>query len=112
MWPQTTEKLREKGRGKWRSIIIRDCRVFNGILNSNSSVLQRTNTDYIWSMKGISYLTDESSNKKAVVIELSVLQNKPQQVEDLLDVLVAESRKNEPKLDWADVKRNLLAKSK
>jgi hypothetical protein len=63
-------------------------------------------------MKGISYLTDESSNKKAIVIELSVLQNKPEQVEDILDILVAESRKNEPKLDWSDVKRNLLAKSK
>jgi len=63
-------------------------------------------------MKGISYLTDESNKKKAVVIELTTLQQNPKQVEDLLDILVAESRKDEPKLDWADVKQILLNKAK
>ena len=61
-------------------------------------------------MKGISYITDESNRKKAVVIELSTLERNPEQVEDLLDVLVAESRKNEPKLKWEEVKRSLQAK--
>jgi hypothetical protein len=63
-------------------------------------------------MKGIHYITDESNQKKAVVIELSTLQRNPQQVEDLLDVLLAESRKNEPKLDWEEVKQKLQTKER
>ena len=63
-------------------------------------------------MKGIQYIIDEANQKKAVVIELTTLERYPQQVEDLLDVLVAESRKNEPKLNWETVKQGLTTKIK
>lgn len=63
-------------------------------------------------MKGVSYLTDEANRKKAVVIELATLEKYPRQIEDLLDILVAESRKNEPKLDWEELKTNLKSKGK
>ena len=63
-------------------------------------------------MKGINYITDEANRKKAVVIDLAILERHPRQVEDLLDVLVAKSRKNEPKLSWETVKDRLNAKAR
>lgn len=63
-------------------------------------------------MKGISYITDHQNRKKAVVIELATLEKHPSEVEDLLDILVAESRKDEPKLSWEEVKRSLKDKGK
>lgn len=63
-------------------------------------------------MKGVSYITDGLNRKKAVVIDLATLERYPGRVEDLLDVLVAESRKDEPKLDWEAVKQGLTTKSR
>ena len=63
-------------------------------------------------MKGISYLIDEMNQKKAVVIELATLEKHPKEIEDLLDILVAESRKNEPKFDWEEVKINLKTRGR
>jgi hypothetical protein len=63
-------------------------------------------------MKGISYITDEQNRKKAVVIEISTLEKHPAEVEDLLDVLVAESRQTEPKLNWEEVKEGLRKQGK
>jgi hypothetical protein len=39
-------------------------------------------------MKGVSYLTDELNQKKAVVIEMSTLENYTHELEDLLDGLL------------------------
>ncbi len=63
-------------------------------------------------MKGISYITDNRNERKAVIIELKTIEKYPQEVEDLIDVLIAESRKNEPKRSWEDVKKTLKAKGK
>ena len=63
-------------------------------------------------MKGISYITDNRNERKAVIIELKTIEKHPQEVEDLIDVLIAESRKNEPKRSWEDVKKTLKAKGK
>lgn len=58
-------------------------------------------------MKGISFITDHENRRKAIIIELQTLEKHPNQVEDLWDVLVSESRKSEPKLDWQQVKAGL-----
>ncbi len=59
-------------------------------------------------MKGITFLKDETNKKNLVQIDLEVLKSDPEKVEDLIDLLIAESRKDDAKLDWVDVKKRLL----
>jgi len=59
-------------------------------------------------MKGISYITDEKGNKTAVVIDLK---NYHEEVEDFLDGLEAQSRLNEPSVDF-EKSVNKILKSK
>ncbi len=63
-------------------------------------------------MKGVSYITDDKNRKKAVVIEMKTLVQYDEQIEDLLDVIIAESRKDEPTVAWEDVKVQLKKKGK
>ena len=58
-------------------------------------------------MKGVSYITDEQNQKKAVVIELGTLERYTQDLEDLLDGLIAESRKDDEKVPLKKVIRDL-----
>ena len=59
-------------------------------------------------MKGVTFLKDETNKKQLVQIDMAVLNGDPEQVEDLIDLLIAESRKDDKKLDWKDVKKRLL----
>ena len=63
-------------------------------------------------MKGISYITDKKNKKTAVVIDLKTLQKYDEQIEDLFDVIIAESRVEEPSVSWEDVKKKLKKKGK
>jgi hypothetical protein len=63
-------------------------------------------------MKGVSYITDEHSRKKAVVIDLKTLGKFDEQIEDLFDVIIAESRQHEPTVSWEEVKKRLKRKGK
>ena len=63
-------------------------------------------------MKGVSFLTDEFSRKKAVVIDLKTLEKFDNQIEDLLDTIIAEARRDEPSNSWEDVKKRLRKKGK
>ena len=63
-------------------------------------------------MKGVSYITDEKSRKKAVVIDLKTLEKYDEQIEDLFDVIIAESRVDEPTVNWDDLKKRLKKKGK
>ena len=63
-------------------------------------------------MKGVSYITDGHNKKKAVVIDLKIIENNQEAIEDLLDVIVAESRKGEPTVSWEEVKKKLHKKGK
>jgi hypothetical protein len=58
-------------------------------------------------MKGISYVTDENNNKVAVQIELKVLEKYDEQIEDLIDGIIAESRKDEQRVSLNKVIRSL-----
>ena len=63
-------------------------------------------------MKGVSYITDSSNKKKSVIIDLKVIENNQEAIEDLLDVIVAESRKDEPTISWEQLKKKLHQKGK
>ena len=52
-------------------------------------------------LKGIQYLVDESGQRTAVVISL---EEWGELWEDFYDVLVSESRKDEPAVSWAELK--------
>jgi hypothetical protein len=71
--------------------------------------LQTKTTD---SMKGVSYITDGKSQKKAVVIDLKTLARYDEQIEDLFDAIIAESRRDEPSVSWEEVKKRLKKKGK
>ena len=58
-------------------------------------------------MKGFSYLTDNKNRKKAVVIDLKILEKDEESIHEFIDVLVAESRKNDKLIDWEEAKRQL-----
>jgi hypothetical protein len=56
-------------------------------------------------MKGISYLTNENGRKTALVVDLKTYKN---QIEDFLDGLEAESRKNEATIPYQEVRNRLI----
>ncbi|MEP7171753.1 MAG: hypothetical protein ABI855_20435 [Bacteroidota bacterium] len=63
-------------------------------------------------MKGISYLTDKKKRKKAIVIELKAIEENAEKVYEAIDVLVAESRRNDGTVDWETAKKQLRKKGK
>jgi hypothetical protein len=63
-------------------------------------------------MKGVTVLTDERKKRRIMQIDLTQVAKNPQDFEDIIDVLVAEARKNEPKISFEDVKKNLRKKGK
>ena len=63
-------------------------------------------------MKGIRYITDESNKRRAVVIDLKTIELHDEDVHEFIDVLVAESRKNDEKVSWEDAKKILKKKGK
>ncbi len=63
-------------------------------------------------MKGVSYVTDDSNKKVAVQIDLKLLEKYDVEMEDLIDGIIAESRKDEEKKPLADAIKNLRRKGK
>ncbi|MBL4657201.1 MAG: hypothetical protein JKX73_04315 [Flavobacteriales bacterium] len=63
-------------------------------------------------MKGVTFITDETHNKRFVQIDLDRLEKYQDEIEDLLDVIVAESRKEEDEVSWEDLKKQLQAEGK
>jgi len=63
-------------------------------------------------MATVSYITDENNQKKAVVINLKDIQEHSEEIHDLIDVLIAESRKGEETISLEDLKAELKSKGK
>ena len=63
-------------------------------------------------MKGVSYITDGNNEKKAVVIDIKTIQKYNDDIEDLLDGIIAESRKDEEKIPLSKVISNLKKSGK
>jgi len=58
-------------------------------------------------IRGIQFLSDDLGARTAVLIDL----RRHQRVwEDMYDVIVAESRKQEPRIPWEDVKRKVRSR--
>ena len=55
-------------------------------------------------MKGIQFVVDDKGKKKAVIIDLSEW---GELWEDFYDILVSESRKNEPKISWEELEKEI-----
>ena len=58
-------------------------------------------------MKGVTILFDEARKKRIVQIDLDLLSKDPEAIEDLLDGLIAEQRKNEPTVTHEALVRSL-----
>ncbi len=63
-------------------------------------------------MKGISYITNERNEKRAVVIDLKTIELHEEEVHEFIDVLIAEGRRNDEKLSWEEAKKILRKKKK
>jgi hypothetical protein len=63
-------------------------------------------------MKGVSYVTDSSNKKVAVQIDIKLLEKYDEGMEDLIDGIIAESRKQEEKKPMAEVIKGLKRKGK
>ena len=63
-------------------------------------------------MKGVRYITDSKNRRKSVVIDLKTIEKYDENIEDLFDVIMAESRKDEPSVTWDSVKKKLKSKGK
>ena len=55
-------------------------------------------------MKGIQFVIDDSGEKRAVMIDLKEW---GELWEDFYDILVSESRKNEPTVPWSELKAEM-----
>jgi hypothetical protein len=55
-------------------------------------------------MKGIRFVVDDSGKKRAVLIDLEEV---GELWEDIYDVLVSQSRRNEPTVPWEELKREI-----
>lgn len=60
-------------------------------------------------MEGIRYVTDEKNRKVAVQIDL---EKYGELWEDFYDAIIAESRKDEERVSWEDVKKELKEEGK
>jgi hypothetical protein len=58
-------------------------------------------------MKGVTILTDEKRNRKILQVDIKEIARNPEKFEDLLDVIVAEARRNEKKIPWKTAKQQL-----
>lgn len=63
-------------------------------------------------MKGVNYITDSRKRLKAVVIDIKTIEKYQEELEDLLDGIIASSRKGEPSSSLEDVKKRLKKKGK
>lgn len=63
-------------------------------------------------MKGVNYIVNERQRIKAVVLDIKTIEKYEEKIEDLLDSIIAESRREEPKHSWEVVKKSLKRKGK
>ncbi len=58
-------------------------------------------------MKGVTFLNDKKRNKRFVQIDLDHLEAHQNELEDFLDMVIAESRKHDEEVSWESVKKEL-----
>jgi len=63
-------------------------------------------------MKGVSFLTNGKNEKIAVQIDLKTLAKHQEALEDFLDIVVAENRKDDEDVSWEKAKKELKKSGK
>lgn len=63
------------------------------------------------SLKGVRLITDETENRRYVQIDLVTLAKEPEAVDEYLDGLIAQGRKNEPSIPHVQVMRALYKRA-
>ncbi len=63
-------------------------------------------------MKGVNFIADNKSEVKSVVIDLKTIKKNAEEVHELIDVLVAEGRKEDETINWDKAKKLLAKKGK
>ena len=58
-------------------------------------------------MKGINILYDAKGRKQQIQIDVTLLQKNPEAVEEIMDVIICEGRRNEPAISLAHLKKKL-----
>lgn len=63
-------------------------------------------------MKGVTFLKDESNNKRILQVDIREVSKNPSKFEDLIDILIAEERKEEKRISWEGAKKRLKKNGK
>ena len=63
-------------------------------------------------IQGVKLITDETENRRYVQIDLLTLAKEPEAVEEYLDGLIAQSRRNEPTVPHEKVMRAVYKRAK
>jgi len=58
-------------------------------------------------MKGVTFLKNEKNNRQILQIDVKEMAKNPLKFEELIDVVIAEARKNEKKISWETAKKQL-----
>jgi hypothetical protein len=58
-------------------------------------------------MKGVTFLKDEKNKKQILQIDVKEIAKNPSKFEDLMDVVIAEARRDEKKITWEAAKKQL-----
>ncbi|MDZ4846662.1 MAG: hypothetical protein SH857_14065 [Chitinophagales bacterium] len=61
-------------------------------------------------MKGVIIMTEEKSGKKIAQFDLSYLSKSKEDIEEVLDILIGEARKEEKNIPWESIKKDLRKK--
>ena len=63
-------------------------------------------------MKGVSFIANDRNEVKSVVIDIKTICKSHEEVHELIDTLVAESRKDDEFINWNEAKKQLAEKGK
>ena len=64
-------------------------------------------------MKGVSFVTDETHNRRYAQIDLKgIAKYTDEKLVDMMDIIIAEARKNEKSIPWETVKAELIKEGK
>lgn len=63
-------------------------------------------------MKGIKFLINDKNERIAVQIDIAHLEKNQGEIEDMLDIIIAESRKGDKSVTWEKAKATLKLQGK
>ncbi|MBA2563701.1 MAG: hypothetical protein H0V14_12495 [Chitinophagaceae bacterium] len=59
-------------------------------------------------MDAITILKDETHNRKIIQVDLEQLSKDEELLEDLFDIIISETRKNDELISWEEAKKELM----